>query len=125
MSHTKIKRAWLLTWEHATHRSARFKRFVAVISSRYGDAQVRKIVEQYYVSNYLSIPEQFSYLQTKASPYCVQHCTVAVSESLQQAASLSAHVPFSDSMIIGGNPWLWHASSMISKLGLTKVARNI
>ena len=79
-SRTKIKRAWLLTWEHATHRpSGALNRFVAIVSSRYSDTRVRTILEQYYVSNYLSIPEQFSYVKSKEHcPYKVQHCTVAV-----------------------------------------------
>lgn len=60
------------------------------------------------MSEYLSLAEQFSYVKsTKACPYQVEHCTVAVSEKLQQAASLPPQAPFSDSMIIGGNPWLW------------------
>ncbi|MGH9971962.1 MAG: hypothetical protein ACREBG_29800 [Pyrinomonadaceae bacterium] len=107
-SREKIKQAWLLTWEHATHRPRALNRFVAIVSSRYSDTRVRTILEQYYVNNYLSIPEQFSYVKSKKGcPYKVQHCTVAVSEKLQQVASLPPQAPFSDSMIIGGNPWLW------------------
>jgi hypothetical protein len=108
LPHSKLKRAWLLTWERASHRPQAKKRFVAVISSRYSDYSVRKILEQYYVSEYLSLSEQFSYIKSsKHCPYKVQHATVAVSESLQKAASLPPQAPFSDSMIIGGNPWLW------------------
>ena len=104
----KIKRAWLLTWERASHRSRDKKRFVAVISSRYLDNSVRRLLEQYYVSQYLSLPEQFSYVKsTKQCPYKVQHTTVAVSERLQKVSSLPPQALFSESMIIGGNPWLW------------------
>jgi hypothetical protein len=104
---TKIKRAWLLTWEHATHRPT-LNRFVAVVSSRHSETRVRTMLEQYYLSSYLSISEQFSYVKSKAHcPYKVQNCSVAVSEKLQHTASLPPQAPFSDSMIIGGNPWLW------------------
>lgn len=98
----KIKRAWLLTWEHATDCPNVPNRLVAIVSSRYSDTRVKAILEQYYVSNYLSIPEQFSYVKSREScPYKVEYCTVAVSEKPHLSAS------FAESMIIGGNPYLW------------------
>lgn len=120
----KIKRAWLLTWEHATDCTGFRNRFVAIVSSRYSDARVRAILEQYYVSNYLSIPEQFSYVRSKEScPYKVEYCTVAVSEKLQVSASLPSYAPFAESMIIGGNPYLWarivhHVETWIDRDGV-------
>lgn len=101
-SRKKIKRAWLLTWEHATDGPDVPNRLVAIVSSRYSDTRVKAILEQYYVSNYLSIPEQFSYVKSKEScPYKVEYSTVTVSEKSQLSAS------FAESMIIGGNPYLW------------------
>ena len=107
-THATIKRAWLLTWEWAGRHAAVKDKFVAIISSRSQEGTVKQILEQYYVSNYLSLHEQFSYAKSKKhSPYKVQNATMKVSERLQKAASLPSQVQFGESIIIGGNPWLW------------------
>ena len=107
-SRKNIKKAWLLTWEHDSDCLSVRNRFAAILSSRYGDTRVRAVLEQYYVSNYLSIPEQLSYVKSKEScPYKVQYCSVAISKKLQVSASLPSHSTFAESMIIGGNPYLW------------------
>jgi hypothetical protein len=103
----RIKRAWLITWERASHRFTTRKRFVALIGSRFSGSTVKSILKQYYVSEYLSLPEQLSYIKSKRCLYEVQLTTIAISEELQKVASLPASAPFSESMIIGGNPWLW------------------
>lgn len=71
-SSKRIKRAWLITWERASHRPTARKRFVALISSRFSGATVKSILKQYYVSDYLSLPEQLSYITSKRCLYEVQ-----------------------------------------------------
>jgi hypothetical protein len=103
-----IKSAWLLTWESAGKHAEVEHKFVAIISRRYSDDTVKHILEQYYVCGFLSLHEQFTYTKSKKNcPYRAQNLTMEVSESLQKATSLPTRVPFSESIIIGGNPWLW------------------
>lgn len=107
-SYAKIKRAWLLTWEWAGKQAEIKDKFVAIISSRYKDDTVKQTIEQYYVSGYLSLHEQLSYAKSKK--HCLhkaQNITIEVLEELQKESSLPSRVPFSESIIIGGNPWLW------------------
>lgn len=107
-SKAKLKRAWLLTWEWLGDHAQVKDKFVAIISSRYGNETVKSFIEQYYTSNYLAWYEQISYAKSKKHcPYKVQSGTVNVSATLQKEASLPPYVLFSDSMMIGGNPWLW------------------
>lgn len=107
-THATIKRAWLLTWEWAGAHAGVKDKFVAIISSRSPEGTVKQILQQYYVSSYLSLHEQFSYAKSsKNFPYKVQNATMKVSERLQKAASLPPQVHFGESIIIGGNPWLW------------------
>ncbi len=107
-TYATIKRAWLLTWEWAGKHAEEKDKFVAVISSRYTDDTVKQILEQYYVSGYLSLHEQFSYAKSKKNcPYKVANLTMEVSERLQKVSSLPPRVRFGESLIIGGNPWLW------------------
>jgi hypothetical protein len=104
----KLHRAWLLTWEWAGNHIELNDKFVAVISSRYTDNSVKKILEQYYVSKYLSFHEQFAFAKSsKHLPYKIQNTVIEISEQLQEKTSLPSRIPFAESMIIGGNPWLW------------------
>jgi hypothetical protein len=107
-THATAKRAWLLTWEWVgTHADLKDK-FVAIFSSRYTGNTVKQTLEQFYVSGFLSLHEQFSYAKSKKNiPYKAKYITIEVSESLQIASSLPPRIPFSESIIIGGNPWLW------------------
>ncbi len=103
-----LKRAWLLTWEWAGEHAEMKDKFAAIISSRYNDGTVKQILEQYYVRGFLSLHEQFAYAKSKKHcPYKVENLTIEVSERLQEVSSLPSRVPFSESLIIGGNPWLW------------------
>lgn len=107
-THTTIKRAWLLTWEWAGVHVKMQNKFVAIISSRYNSETIKQILERHYVSGFLSLYEQFSYTKSKKNcPYKVEKMTMGVPESLQKASSLPAQIPFDESLIIGGNPWLW------------------
>ena len=104
----QLKRVWLLTWESAGDHAQVKDRFVAIISSRYQDRRVSMILEQYYVSCYLALHEQVAYVKSRnICPFSVRYNTIAVPERLQKISSLPSQIPFSDSMNIGGNPWLW------------------
>ena len=60
------------------------------------------------MSNYLSLHEQIAYAKSKKNcPHKAQNLTMKVSEKLQKESSLPPQVPFNESIIIGGNPWLW------------------
>jgi hypothetical protein len=107
-TYAKIKRAWLLTWEWAGKHVDMKDKFVAIISSRYNENTVKQTLEQYYVNGCLSLHEQFSYAKSKRNcPYKAKSITIEVSESLQKISSLPPRIPFGESIIIGGNPWLW------------------
>jgi len=104
----KIKRVWLFTWEYAGEHILVNDRFVAIISSRYEDRKISKILEQYFVSDFLALHEQVAFVKERSScPYKVQYSTISIPEQVQKKSSLPSKIPFSDSMIIGGNPWLW------------------
>ena len=107
--YAKLDRAWLITWEWTGDHAQVDDKFVAIISSRFKDKKVREMLEQYFASNYLSLREQINCVKSKRShTYNVQLILIAVSNELQQKASaMPSQVPFSESMIIGGNPWLW------------------
>jgi hypothetical protein len=104
----KVKRAWLITWEFAGNHAAINDKFAAIISWRFSDRKIREIVEQIYVSEFLSLPEQIAYSKNKRiCPHKVQYSMLSVSKELQESNSLPSQIPFAESMIIGGNPWLW------------------
>lgn len=107
-THATIERAWLLTWEWAGKHAEVEDKFVGIISSRQTDKTVKQALEQYYVSGFLSLHEQFSYAKSKKNiPHKAKNLTIEVSKSLQKVSSLPPRIPFSESIIIGGNPWLW------------------
>ncbi len=112
MNRSKLKRAWLLTWIWAGNdigMSDKYAdKFVAIISSRYSSRKIEEILEQYYVSSFFSLPEQFAYVKSKkGSPFKVRYNTIAVPEQVQKLSSLPSRILSDESMIIGGNPWLW------------------
>ena len=73
-THAKTKRAWLLTWEWAGKHAKMKDKFVAIISSRYTNGSVKKTLEQYYVSDYLALYEQFYYTKSKKHHYRRTRC---------------------------------------------------
>jgi hypothetical protein len=107
-TYANLKRAWLLTWEWATRNAEESDKYIALLNGRCSDTTIKRYVQQIYVNNYLSIFEQFAFLKSKKSiPYKVQYNTIAVDEKMQKESSLPPQVPFAESMIIGGNPWIW------------------
>ena len=104
----KVKRAWLITWISTDNHTKVKDEFAAIVSWRFGSKKIKEITKQIYISGFLSLPEQIAYTKDKKiCPYKIQYTSISVSKEIQEMSSLPSHVPFGESMIIGGNPWLW------------------
>lgn len=104
----KIKRVWLITRESDSNCDQNKQKFVAILNSRRSENSVKQILEQYYISDFLSFREQFSFIRSKKyCPYKIQNNTISVSERSQKEFSVPPLIPFTESLHIGDNPYLW------------------
>ena len=92
----RCKRAWLITWEWAGDHEEVDSKLVAVLSYRFSNSTIERIIEQVYASSCFAFHEQLAYAKSrKHNPYRVQYRTVEIGQKTREKSTLPPRVRFS------------------------------